>query len=413
MNLKISGNINSLKGTINLTASKSESNRALIIRELCDQDFTINNLSESDDTRVLKELLEKIKKGETVLNVGIAGTVMRFLTAYLSTKDGEYILTGEDRMKERPIKVLVDALNQIGANISYQENIGYPPLIIIGNELKSRKIKIDGSVSSQYISALIMIAPTLQNTFEIVFEGEIISKPYINITINMMRYFGVEAMWSESSILIDAKPYKAKDFYVEADWSSASYWYGIAALADDVDISLLGLRKDSLQGDSKVVKLYENFGVNTHFIENGVKITKNSNVSINNLLELDFIDCPDIAQTVAVTCAALNLDAKFTGLKTLRIKETDRVLALQKELNKLGYNVSVKDNDLYVNKYSVQHYEWENVSVKTYNDHRMAMAFSPFALLSPLTIENPEVVSKSYPNFWNDLESVGFNLSNT
>lgn len=414
-----------LNGEITLTASKSESNRALIIRALCDEDFSINNLAEAEDTKILIDLLKEVKtESDTVreetdevktfdeqsdnhqltLSVGIAGTVMRFMAAFLAVRKGQWFLNGEERMKERPIKILVEALMQLGADIEYAEKEGYPPLVINGKELCGGIVNLDGSVSSQYVSALLMIAPTLKEGLSIEFIGEVISKPYIDMTISMMQYFGADVKWLGNTIKVKEGKYHPNDFSVEADWSAASYWYGFAALADDADITLYGLKEHSLQGDSAIVDIYKNFGVNTEFIDGGVRLTKNSAFSIQySKLKIDFSNCPDIAQTVAVTCAALNVKARLMGLKTLRIKETDRITALQTELNKLGFSVDVDGDDLVINP--VEKIGWSNKTIKTYNDHRMAMAFAPLSLLKEITIEDAEVVKKSYPKFWEDIKS--------
>lgn len=396
-----------INGKIHLTSSKSESNRALIIQALCKDAFDVENLSISNDTVVLNQLLGSSEKE---LSVNLAGTAMRFLTAYLSIQDNEVVLTGAQRMKERPIKVLVDVLDQLGAEISYEGNEGFPPLKIIGKELQGGKVSIDGGVSSQYISALLMIAPKLDKGLIIEFEGEIISKPYINMTIVMMRYFGAEVKWNGNSIVVTSGNYKAKNFTVEADWSAASYWYSMVALAKEADITLYGLKKESLQGDSVVQEIYKSFGVVTEFVEGGIRLTKDSLFSIQNSeLTVDFISCPDIAQTVAVTCAALNVKAKLTGLKTLRIKETDRIAALQTELTKLGCSVDVDEDDIMINPINSAPDKFSQ-SVVTYDDHRMAMAFAPLALQNSITIEDESVVGKSYPNFWKDLECVGVDI---
>lgn len=412
MSIQLSHSSSVLKGEINLTASKSESNRALIIQALCGDNFEIKNLAEAEDTEVLQKLLNIICHSDRSqkideLDVKIAGTVMRFLTAFLALKKGRWLLTGEERMKERPIKILVETLENLGADISYVENEGYPPLLINGKELNGEFVKMDGSISSQYISALLMIAPQLKNGLQIDFKGEIISKPYIDMTINMMQYFGAEVDWLDNSILVKRGNYYAKDFIVEADWSAASYWYSIVALAKEAELILYGLKKDSLQGDSAVIDIYKNFGVDTEFVDNGVRLTKSSEFRIQNSeLKIDFVNCPDIAQTVAVTCAALKVTTRLTGLKTLRIKETDRIAALQNELNELGFNVEVENDDLII--YSTNNVELKNHPIKTYNDHRMAMAFAPLALLNHIAIKTPEVVKKSYPQFWEDLNKVGF-----
>ena len=419
------------KGEITLTASKSESNRALIIQALCDENFEIKNLAEAEDTKVLQKLLNVICHPERSrrvekLNVKLAGTVMRFMTAYLSIQDKKYVLTGEQRMKERPIKILVDALRDLGANINYVEKEGCPPIEIIGTELKGSNVQLDGSVSSQYISALLMIAPTLKNGLQIEFEGELISKPYVDMTISMMQYFGAAVDREGSSLKVKSGKYVTKDFIVEADWSAASYWYSMVALAKEAEITLYGLKKESLQGDAVVAEIYKKFGVETTYLDGGIRLTKichsdsDSYRSIKKTnFEIDFTHCPDIAQTVAVTCAALNLNAKLTGLKTLRIKETDRIAALYKELNKLDFNVEVDGDDMLINRHSCESRkrefseanlpDWSNAQIKTYNDHRMAMAFAPLSLIAPISIENPEVVNKSYPKFWEDIDKVCVN----
>ena len=406
MIVDLSHNKSSIIGEIVLTASKSESNRALIIQALCEADFEIDNLAIAEDTLILNELLQS----ENIeLSAGLAGTVMRFMTAYLSIRDNSYVLTGDQRMKERPIKILVDALKVLGADISYIEKEGYPPLSINGKILNGEHLELDGSVSSQYISALLMISPQLKNGLKIIFKGEIISKPYIDMTIKMMQYFGADVEWDNNSIIVKHGEYKARDFVVEADWSAASYWYGIVALSDNAEITLYGLKEGSLQGDSAVIEIYKNFGVTTEFIDGGIRLNKTSDFQFSTSdLKFDFVNCPDIAQTVAVTAAALNVKTRLKGLKTLRIKETDRIAALQKELNQLGFSVGVVGDDLIVNH--IDRIKVANTPVKTYNDHRMAMAFAPLALLAPIKIENPEVVKKSYPQFWENLKLVGFKI---
>lgn len=392
---------NQLDCAVQLTASKSESNRALIIQALSNQSFSIHNLATAEDTLVLLELLKTIARASSsTLNVGIAGTVMRFLTAYLSITKGEWQLTGEQRMKERPIGILVDALRQIGADINYLEKPGYPPLGIHGKRLNGGKVTLDGSVSSQYITALLLIAPTFKNGLQIQFNDEVISKPYITMTISMMRFFGIDVEWIGSKILVQPGVYRPNDITIESDWSAASYWYGFAALAEQASITLTGLKRSSLQGDAKVAEMYKKFGVTTAYFDGGIKLSKQKAVSLPQSIAMDFTSCPDIAQTVAVTCAALNIEAKLTGLKTLRIKETDRISALQTELNKLGFSVEVKEDDIIVN--SQESLTLKSELINTYNDHRMAMAFAPLSLLTEIHIENPEVVRKSYPGFWED-----------
>lgn len=408
-----------LNGVITLPSSKSISNRVLMIKALSGLDIKISNLSDAKDTQILAELLAD--KNRTTFDVGHAGTAMRFLTAYLSIKESEFVLTGSERMQQRPIKILVDALRVFGAEIEYLNNEGFPPLKIKGKKLSGGEITIDGSVSSQYISALMLVAPYLENGLKINFEGQVTSKPYLEMTLEIMKYFGAELILGDfcfrrnDVIEVKAGKYVAKDFYVEADWSAASYWYGMVALAKEADITLLGLQKESIQGDAVVAMIYENFGVKTEFIKNGIRLSKATNFKLETSnLKLSFSNCPDLAQTIAVTCAALNIPAKLTGLSTLRIKETDRIVALQNELNKLGYNVEVENDDLIITlslRTDRHSCESRNLPVKTYNDHRMAMAFAPLGLLHPIKIENPDVVIKSYPNFWEDMRRVGFSLS--
>ena len=405
MDIKVTHKSNVVKGEIKLTSSKSISNRVLIIQALCADGFEIENLAAAEDTQVLQRLLAS---NESILDVGLAGTTMRFLTAYLSLKEGVTVLTGAKRMKERPIKVLVEALGQLGADISYEENIGYPPLKISGGKLDKDELTIGAGVSSQYISALLLIAPKLENGLKLTLAGDLISKPYIDMTIAIMQYFGAEVKWNKNTIEVKPGFYIAKDFIVEADWSAASYWYGIAALATEADITLYGLQRDSLQGDAAVVDIYKNFGVETIFIDGGIRLLKPSNFKCQTpAINYNFSNCPDIAQTVAVTCAALNIEAHFTGLITLRIKETDRIEALHIELTKLGFKLDVDGDKLNVKSHGVL---CSNQAVKTYHDHRMAMAFAPLALLAEIAIEDKQVVEKSYPSFWEDLQVVGFDM---
>lgn len=406
MSVKVIHKNGAVKGEIVLTSSKSISNRVLIIQALCSDRFEIKNLAAAADTQILQQLL---KSTESTLDVGLAGTTMRFLTAFLALQGGETILTGAKRMKERPISVLVDALRELGSDVSYEENEGYPPLKINGGKLDNHKITIGAGVSSQYISALLLIAPKLKNGLALCLDGELISKPYIDMTISIMQYFGADVKWDGNSILVKSGNYQAKDFTVEADWSAASYWYGIVALADKADLTLLGLHKDSLQGDAAVVKIYKNFGVETTFVDGGIRLVKNSNIfSSTSPFNYNFSNCPDIAQTVAVTCAALNIKACFTGLVTLRIKETDRIKALQCELTNLGFDISVNGDELLVDSVDKSIVIDRAYLVKTYHDHRMAMSFAPLGVLNSINIEDEQVVAKSYPSFWNDLKRVGF-----
>lgn len=405
-----------INGSICLTASKSESNRALMIQALCSEKFEIKNLATAEDTVTLNRILNQQQlsdNNQQIIDVGAAGTTMRFLTAYFSTQKGTFILTGSDRMKKRPIGILVDALRGLGAEIEYLENEGFPPLKIVGKALRGGEVVIDGSVSSQFVSALLLIAPELQTGLVIKFKGEVISRPYINMTLKMMEEFRVYGQWHANSISVSKQNYHRKSdvdyvYQVEADWSSASYWYAIAALSEQVDLSIMGLNHPSLQGDAIVADLFTFFGIKTEYITGGIRITKNR--FKDEHFGFDFSDCPDIAQTIAVVVSALNIPALFNGLHTLRIKETDRIEALKIELNKIGTSVEIL-NDTSV-KITPQTVDFKtSVTISTYDDHRMAMAFSALALkLDSVSIADPEVVKKSYPNFWTDLKSVGFEL---
>ena len=408
MSYTISHPTKKLSGTISLTSSKSESNRALIIQALCSEKFEIKNLAEAQDTVTLNKILHSPESD--YVDVGAAGTTMRFLTAYFSTKIGTHILTGSERMKKRPIGILVNALRELGAQIEYTEEEGFPPLKITGKALRGGEIEVDGSVSSQFISALLLIAPELQNGLVIKFKGEITSRPYINMTLKMLEEFRVYGQWHDNSISVSQQNYHKKSdadyaYKVEGDWSAASYWYAMAALSAEADLIIKGLNHPSLQGDSIVADVFTFFGIKTEYISDGIRITKTR--IKDEHFGFDFSDCPDLAQTVAVVVSALNIPALFNGLHTLKIKETDRVEALKAELKKLGTEVEIlSDNSVKITPTA----SLKNPNaISTYEDHRMAMAFSALAMkLESITIENPEVVKKSYPNFWEDLKSVGF-----
>ncbi|MDR1678199.1 MAG: 3-phosphoshikimate 1-carboxyvinyltransferase [Prevotellaceae bacterium] len=393
-----------LQGSIALPASKSISNRALILSSLAYSDLPVENLSDCDDTTVM---LAALNSDKAVFDIGAAGTSMRFLTAFLSKIVGEWILTGSERMKQRPIRLLVDALNSLGARIEYAENEGFPPLRIFGSALKGGKIELDGGVSSQYISALLMIAPTMQEGLQLTLTGDIISMPYIRLTLQMMEEFGVKAYWKNNTITIPPQPYKAVCYTVEADWSAASYWYEMVALCDEGDIFLQGLQKNSFQGDAKIAEIFKLLGVKTVYEKSGVRITKKGK-PIDNM-RYNFVDQPDMAQTFAVCCCMLAVPFRFSGLQSLKIKETDRIAALIAEMRKAGF---------VLREPAPGQLEWagercqtpDNIVIDTYDDHRMAMAFAPIALRMPLAINNPQVVTKSYPSFWDDLRAVGFGI---
>ncbi|POY35430.1 3-phosphoshikimate 1-carboxyvinyltransferase [Solitalea longa] len=400
-----------LKGEIILPGSKSESNRALIMQALCKQPFEIKNLSVADDTVTLEHLLKtNIASNNTEINVGPAGTAMRFLTAFLAVTPGEWLLTGTHRMLERPIKLLVDALRNLGADIEYAGNEGFPPLKIKGKDLNlTNKISIDGGVSSQYISALLMIAPTLPNGLDLTLDGVVASRPYIEMTLAMMAELGIEHTWNDNNISIKPQAYKSNDLFIEPDWSGSSYWYSLTALSKVADIKLTGLKGHSLQGDSVIANIMENFGVKTDFLKDGIRLTK-----VSDKVTADFIDfehCPDIAQTIAVICAGLNHNCTFTGLESLKIKETDRVAALQNELGKYGVTITQEGLNYHIDcsGSSINKTVQDTILINTYHDHRMAMAFAPLVLkVNSMEVEDPKVTGKSYPHFWEDLEKVGF-----
>ncbi|WP_271406702.1 3-phosphoshikimate 1-carboxyvinyltransferase [Tenacibaculum soleae] len=385
-----------------ISGSKSESNRLLILQQLY-PNITIQNLSDSDDTHHLQEAL--LSKNE-IADIGHAGTAMRFLTAFFAGKEGVVkALQGSERMHNRPIKILVDALRDLGADITYLEKEGYPPLKITGKKLLKETVTINGNVSSQYISALMLISPSLPNGLEIELIGKVTSVPYINMTLSLLHQLDVKASFSGQKINISPKPsVNDKTIVVESDWSSASYFYSLTALSKiGSSVKLSAYKKNSLQGDNCLAKIYKHFGVTTVFKENSIVLTKENLHSSSVLIE-DLKNAPDIAQTIAVTCFGLGIACDLSGLHTLKIKETDRLEALKEELTKLGANISVSNESLHLKPSEVIN---KDVKIATYNDHRMAMAFAPLALKTSVEILNAEVVTKSYRNFWNDMQQVG------
>jgi len=364
----------------------------------------IHNLSESEDTRVMEEAF---RLNNSNINIGHAGTAMRFLTAYLSVCPGEWILTGSERMKNRPIAKLVDALRQIGANIEYSEKTGYPPLKIKGGQLKGGEVEIDGSISSQYISALLMIAPVLPQGLKVKLNNEIISSSYIRLTLGLMKKCGIESNWTGNQINIPHQQFVPADLTVEADWSAASYWYEVVALSKNAEIHIEGLQEDSLQGDSAIWPLFETLGVSTEFKEGGATLSKTTTTATS--IEYNFIDIPDMVQTFAVTLSLLGIPFAFTGAQSLRIKETDRITALQNELGKMGVNLHYKDAGILSWK-GAEALRLNHVPIfRTYEDHRMALSLAPICLRTgEVIIENPDVVVKSYPTYWEELKKLGF-----
>ena len=395
-----------LKGTIKLPASKSISNRVLILNALSDSPFEVQNVAECDDTQVMLNVLDS---DDNHFDIKAAGTAMRFLTAFLSKILGEWIISGTERMKNRPIRILVDAINQLGGKIEYIEKEGYPPLRIFGSALTGGELDLDGSVSSQYISALLMIAPTMEKGLTLRLQGEVISQAYISMTLKLLEEFGVKSSWNGNVIRIQSQEFIPREYTVESDWSAASYWYEMVALSNDAEVELIGLHKNSTQGDSKVADIFSQLGVKTTYTKEGVKLTKTG--SVTPKLIYNFVDQPDLAQTFVVTCCMLGIPFYFNGLQTLKIKETDRILALKNEMKKLGFMIADKKDSIL---------EWNgercspdsDAAIATYEDHRMAMAFAPAALkLDSITIAEPQVVSKSYPLYWENLKSVGFEVT--
>ena len=408
MNLLLQSSSIQHPSSIKITGSKSETNRLLLLQALY-PDLILENTSNSDDSEVMQKALNSqfTIHNSQLVDVHHAGTAMRFLTAYFSIQEGkEVVLTGSSRMKERPIKILVDALNQLGAEISYEENEGFPPIKIIGKKLIQNKVSLPANVSSQYISALLLIAPKLENGLELTLEGEITSVPYIKMTLTLLNEIGVKTSFVGNKISVKPQfTIHNSQFTIESDWSSASYWYSIVALSEiDFQVTLSSYKKNSLQGDSALANIYQDFGVETVFNEdNSITITKTKNHQ-SSIVNYQLNNCPDIAQTIAVTCFGLGIGCHLTGLHTLKIKETDRLEALKTELTKLGATISVTNESLTL---EASNHINENIAIDTYQDHRMAMAFAPLALKISLTINQAEVVSKSYPDFWEDLKIIG------
>ena len=403
-----------LQVNIKLPASKSISNRALIIHALTGGSIIPENLSDCDDTEVVIHALEQMPE---VIDIKAAGTAMRFMTAFLAaTEHGEHVITGTERMQHRPIKILVDALRQLGADIAYEKEEGFPPLRIKGATLDGGQLEVAGNISSQYISALLLIGPMLRKGLTLRLLGDTISRPYIDLTLWTMREFGADAEWTAvDTITIQPKPYESRPYIIENDWSAASDWYEIVALSDDpeAEVCLEGLMDGSKQGDSSVRYIFSLLGVKTTFgtRKSGVptKVTLTKSGHRVNRLEYDFVNVPDLAQTFVCTCCAMGVPFHFTGLQTLKIKETDRIAALKTEMAKLGYQLeAINDCEL---KWDGLKSQISNSPIDTYDDHRMALAFAPLAMKSPISINNPQVVSKSYPRFWEDLESANFNIS--
>ncbi|GAA4268412.1 3-phosphoshikimate 1-carboxyvinyltransferase [Hyunsoonleella aestuarii] len=394
------------QSSIQITGSKSESNRLLLLQALYPE-LNLENISNSDDSSLMTKALSS---NSEVVDIHHAGTAMRFLTAYFSIQEGrEVTLTGSHRMKERPIKILVDALKELGADISYVGNEGYPPIKIKGKKLPKNKVSLKANVSSQYISALLLIASKLENGLVLTLEGEITSVPYIKMTLSLLDEMGIESYFEGNTISVkpNTQNLTPKTLTVESDWSSASYYFSIVALSDiGVEITLSAYKENSLQGDSALIEIYKNFGVETFASNNKIVLKKVANN--NTPKSFNLVNAPDIAQTIAVTCFALGISCDLTGLHTLKIKETDRLVALKTEIEKLGGKVDITNESLHL--YASSSIK-SGVSIATYHDHRMAMAFAPLALITNLVIEEAMVVSKSYPTYWEDLASLGFKIT--
>ena len=391
---------------LNISGSKSESNRVLILKSIFNN-ISIENLSSSDDTKILKKSL--ISKNP-IINVGHAGTSMRFLTAYLATLvNKKFILSGSKRMHERPIAVLVDALNYLGFKINFIEDEGYPPLEIIGAKNIKNSVKLNSSLSSQYISALMLIAPTLKNGLVIELDGKITSRPYIDLTLSILQKLGIESKIKENFITIKPqKKIKTSTYKVESDWSSVSYFFSIVALSNGIELSFKNFRSDSNQGDRKVCKYYELFGIKSKFQNHSLVISKQIDFKYPKQITIDLNDNPDLAQTIIVTSFGLNIPTKLTGLSTLKIKETDRLVAMHNELTMLGAKCEIDDDSIEI--FKTENKLNDNHTIKTYDDHRMALSFAPLSIIKPLNISNPDVVTKSFPEFWNILKKINFSI---
>lgn len=407
MNLKLSTNspFTIDDSQLNITGSKSETNRLLLLKALF-PNITLANTSNSDDSEVMQKALAG---NDEIVDIHHAGTAMRFLTAYFSVNEGrEVVLTGSSRMQERPIKILVDTLRQLGVEISYEKEEGYPPIRIKGKKVTTSKVTLAANVSSQYISALLLVASKLDNGLELTLEGEITSIPYIKMTLALLNDLDIKTSFEGNVIKVYPKEaVESKEMVVESDWSSASYFFSLVALADAAKITLSSYKENSLQGDSELVSLYEKMGVKTTFQNNKMTLEKVAGFNYQDV-NFELNNTPDIAQTIVVTCLGLGIGCHLTGLHTLKIKETDRLEALRIELTKLGANISVTNDSLtLLTSENINH----DVHIATYNDHRMAMAFAPLAIKVPIIIDDAEVVSKSYPDFWNDLKALNFQIS--
>ncbi|KGE13301.1 3-phosphoshikimate 1-carboxyvinyltransferase [Sphingobacterium deserti] len=411
--IKLSHSNRKIQGAVELTGSKSESNRALIIQALSKGSVRVENLSVAADTIIMAKALEQAKEAhasaQTTIDIGPAGTAMRFLTSYLNLTEGDFILTGTERMQQRPIGILVDALHTLGANIAYENKESYPPLRIVGGKsFTDNRVRIKGDVSSQYISSLLLIAASLKNGLTLEIDGELTSRPYVTMTLNMLQEAGINHQWTDNTITVQPQAFQTATIYVEPDWSAASYWYAIIALSENGSIVLPGLKAHSLQGDIAIVDIMSHFGVASSFQEDGLHIAKVAEGTDKGLF--DFKECPDLAQTIVALAAALKRDISITGVETLKIKETDRLAALKAEIEKFGATLVADHETYHVKTEGVQLNK--SVTFDTYEDHRMAMAFAPLAMVfDEIAINEPLVVEKSYPEFWKHLQNHGFKIT--
>jgi 3-phosphoshikimate 1-carboxyvinyltransferase len=406
MQVQLSHDTKNCTGALEITGSKSESNRLLVLQAQY-PNLSISNLSNSDDTKALQQALTT---APATVDIHHAGTAMRFLTAYYASNPGrECLLTGSSRMQERPIGILVEALRSMGANIEYAKNEGFPPLQIIGTALEASTVRLPASISSQFITALLLTAPKLKHGLKIILEGVITSRPYIEMTCALMRQLGIDVAFTGNTLEVAPTSHiPTAEIAVESDWSSASYAYSILALAEEGALTLTTYRKESLQGDACLQSIYTQLGVESSFQHNQLQLRKIPNFKCPEKLVLDLAHAPDIAQTIAVSCAALGVACSLTGLHTLKIKETDRLVALQRELEKFGAKVHITADSLHLQPPTTLS---ADVAVATYNDHRMALAFAPLALKTTLQINDALVVNKSYPSYWEDLKKLGFSVN--
>ena len=404
-----------LRGSIMLPASKSISNRLLMIRALSGNDFPIGNLSEAEDTRLLEKLLETVLQGigrkkVVELDAANAGTVMRFLTSFLAMTPGKWVLTGSDRMKQRPIGILADAMKHLGASIDFLAKPGFPPMLITGSELHGKELTIDSGISSQFTTALLLIGPYLPDGLILHLKGKTVSSPYSEMTIRLMQLFGAKVKQGKTRIHVQPGVYEPHEVSVESDWSAAAFWYEAAVFAEEVDLELLGLRFESLQGDAILPAIYQNFGIRTEFTGQGIRLTK-LNKKIDGFY-FDFTDFPDIAQAVIATCAGIGIRGRFEGVQSLQIKETDRLRAMKNEIEKLGIKVAFSGESDLITALEIKPTKPAfpaGLTFETYGDHRTAMTLAPLAMkTSSLKIRNPDVVVKSYPDFWEHMKSLGF-----